>query len=543
MKRLRGFRHLLSASVFAIQSVVLFFVMRLDPDPHHDGVLYGAAVSVLNGGVPNRDAFAQYGPLVPGLQGMWLKIFGPSLLNIRLQAVLIILLCSLIIWIVARNYLSNLSSLILSTTWAFTIPAVLPWPTLYTTALILVSLLLLLDIKEHRVRENFAYVFFSGSLIAIGIFARIHLIAVFLALIIFFLLSNRYRKHGIMFLSGFLAAISICLSFLHINGALQSFITQSITWPLFAYASPNISKSYIVGMMWYPATAITFLAFLFLIVRASQSRVKHRSLFLITAGVFVLLLLASKIDRVGYLSLNNPRVLLIDFARNMLNSLDYTAAMIMFVSAIIFLAKRKRFSGSQKIVTFASIGTATQLYPLYDVNHLWMISPVFIFSSLVMFGDSRGFKRVRSGLDVLLVGLLIALAVQLALFIRIERAPLQSPSLTGMYAPRDFAFSLDSTMTLLEKEVTPGSTSFNCMNGIYAGAGGKYLASSQQFVDWGPDSKLAETGNLMFVCAIDSKKLQFYYRSGYVAIFKNPHIFFGERSPRGYWDVLLSRSK
>jgi hypothetical protein len=258
--------------------------------------------------------------------------------------------------------------------------------------------------------------------------------------------------------------------------------------------------------------------------------------------IFVSLFFISRFERTGYLSLRNPRIILIDYSKNMINSLDYAAAFLMIFSTFFVLFKVKQVKSYVAISVLYSTGILTQLYPLYDFGHLWYIAPLLIISSLVAFGNAELFiKYIKPNIYSVLSGLLVALALQIWSTTSIPRVPFDSPSLRGMLAPAAFAKQLDSTMLKLENYAKPGSTAFNCVNGIYSGAGGNYLASSRQFVSWGPDAELAITGNQVFLCAVTDATIDEYISNGYTVIFKDPLTLFGESQPRGYWNILLTK--
>ena len=76
-----------------IVNLVIF--PRLDVDPYHDGFIYPMALLVSQGGVPNKDFFSIYGPMAPFVQGIWLDVFGPSLLNLRTHGAILIVIISI----------------------------------------------------------------------------------------------------------------------------------------------------------------------------------------------------------------------------------------------------------------------------------------------------------------------------------------------------------------------------------------------------------------------------------------------------------------
>ena len=528
--------------VFLAQFGVLGLMMRLDPDPHHDGILYGAAVSVSNSGFPNRDAFAQYGPLIPELQGLWLRVFGPSLFNIRLQALFVMVFASICIWYVAKFYVSKRLAYLISSSWALTIPSVLPWPTAYTTLISILSLLMILDLKNNSLTSNVFRISSASSLIAIGTFGRIHLFALFFLVFFYILFVADQRSKVKYWAGGFVFTSLTILLFLQINGALKEFFAQCISWPLINYGGPDFNKSYIIGFFWYPVIAISLLTLL-MVTWWFKSRAFPKVLALaFPFFIFIVLFFVSRIERTGYLSLRNPRVMLIDYSKNMMNSLDYAAAFLLIIGSFFVLFKIKQVKSNVAISILYSTGILAQLYPLYDVNHLWLIAPLLIISSLVAFGNSLPFLEfIKPNLLSVLSGLLIALTLQIWSTTSIPRVSFDSPSLRGMLAPAPFANQLDSTMLKLQIYVKPGSSVFNCENGIYSGAGGNYLSSSRQFVNWGPSAELAMRGDTIFLCAVTNGKIDEYVASGYSVVFKVGLDPRGELGSKGNWNVLLQK--
>ena len=528
--------------VFAFQFAVVGLIMRLDPDPHHDGILYGAAVRISDSGVPNRDVFAQYGPLVPEIQGLWLRIFGPSLLNLRIQALLIFILVSVAIWNVAKLYTSRRTAHLISSTWILAIPSVLPWPNIYTTLISIISFILLVNLETRKIHGNPLRVFLASSLIGVGSFGRIHLVAIFILVSFYFLIVKNLRLKLVAWVCGFLSSVVSILVILHLNGALSDFISQCVSWSFFEYASPSINKSFIVGLFWFPV----IFALSALIILSVQSLIRLKRgvsvSYLLVTALFLSLLLISNVDRTGDLTLRNPKVLSIDFARNMLNSLDYSVAFAMALVFILGILKVKKVETGAALGVLYSVGVMTQLYPKYDINHLWLVSPMFIIGFLVAFGQTTLFRKLSVlPLQIVLVGLCITLVSQISYLAVQPRSNFESSSLKGMLGPTEFARSLDLTMLQLEKFAEPGSTVFQCNNGIFAGAGGNYLASSNSLVNWGPDADENELGSQVFFCGVSDEAINEVKSLGYKILFKVPLVYFRDKEPSGLWNVMLKR--
>lgn len=543
-----------SCFVFIGQFALLLNFMRMDPDPHHDGIVYAPAVAISSGGFPNKDVFAQYGPLVPTLQGLWIKLFGPELLNLRIQAALISVSMSIIIWYTVRNFIGEFKALLLSSVWVLTIPSVLPWPTLFSTLITLVSLLMLVDFKAKQITHHKVRILSSVIILSIGSFGRLHVLIVFVAVALLFLLKKDPRMPYLKYwLSGGFGTIATILFILGMFNALNSFINQSIIWPFFRYSRPEVTTSYIVNAFFYPTIFVACIC-LFLSVYLLQKKFTGFAVSqFYVVGLFVSFFIISQFAREGYLSLRNPKILAIDFSKNMLNSLSYLGAFSTFLAflTLVFYFKKVSFFSAVLIVYSASM--LTQLYPLYDISHLWMIAPILIICGVVIFSTYEFFKNfIDPSLSFFLIGLLTALILQANSFFSIDRVGFQSVSLKGMLAPNNYARELDKTLINLELILKPKSTKFDCINGIYAAAGGKYLASSPQFINWGPGngSRVVFTGGQgilrepiqgksIFVCAISSLQIETYSQLGYRTAIKDPVTLFGELKHTDYWNVLF----
>ena len=75
-------------AAFFLQGLILFLVAPLQVDPHHDGIILGAAVASANGQFGPGSAFSQYGPLSPLIHGFFLDLTSSSMLNLRYFAAL-----------------------------------------------------------------------------------------------------------------------------------------------------------------------------------------------------------------------------------------------------------------------------------------------------------------------------------------------------------------------------------------------------------------------------------------------------------------------
>ena len=154
----------LTFGVFALQAALLFLVAPLQIDPHHDGIILGSAIASADGFVGPAGAFSQYGPLTPLIHGFFLDLTGTTMFNLRLFAALNVLLISYFLHQVMLKIASKKVALTTSSAWVFTSAiwttsfpgALLPWPSLMATALILASISIFMnDFNNNSSFGNF----------------------------------------------------------------------------------------------------------------------------------------------------------------------------------------------------------------------------------------------------------------------------------------------------------------------------------------------------------------------------------------------------
>lgn len=102
-------RRRLVLQMAAAVGIALFFGLfsLLSVDPHHDGVVWKSALDFAHGMVVFRDSFNQYGFLTTVLQGAALRVFGDSLVVLKLLTVLFYLLSFFALDRLWRRFLSR----------------------------------------------------------------------------------------------------------------------------------------------------------------------------------------------------------------------------------------------------------------------------------------------------------------------------------------------------------------------------------------------------------------------------------------------------
>ena len=221
----------------------LFYFTRfapLDPEVHHDGVMAAAAIAVSEGKFPNKDVFAQYGPLAPTLQGIWVYFTEPTLLSIRVFTSVILAGTSVLMVILLSQFTRRSLSFLLAAVWAtsypfFILPVNLPWSSVITTFIALLILILALTaVKINEISSKFYFfTILSTFLGCISIFGRLHMILTLCAIALFSLCLNekkmQYLYLKIWAVTTFTTLFGV-LGLMSIVGALSPYINQSILW-------------------------------------------------------------------------------------------------------------------------------------------------------------------------------------------------------------------------------------------------------------------------------------------------------------------------
>ena len=536
----------------------LFFVFsayRLEPDPHHDGVIYGAAVGASQGLIPQRDFLSQYGPMQPLINGIWLKLFGTSMLNLRFFYCVLLVACSYLVYASLQRYIKNDLSLLIPTAWILTGPFGLPWPSILSTFIALISITFFEKaiLKNTTDRSATLFIFISGMAVGLGVFVRIHILIVFvlavIMLVVFVKVNIIKSQFAILWVTGFTTSITLLITFLHVTDSLRYYIYQSIVWPADFYGKLNITKSYIVNWFWYPATfgvIVLIVYFIKAYFEKSESKFRLIKTTIVSAAIFISSYFVSIQDKTGDLTLRNPKVLVITFADRLIHSVGYTAATLVILLAVSIIVKRKSFflnpiDPLKWIYLVYGLGIFGQLYPLYDNYHLWMISPIFLLSFSILSPIMRN-EYSHLAIKSVLVSLILALCIQQVGQLQIPRYSYKSEQLIGMQSSWVSARGTD--LTLLELQKVENKMKFNCGDGLYAVASGKYQAQDRNFYNWDPVLKMESVSTeYVFFCHSTRMKYSNYLKAGWEKVFEIPISIYFEGTTKVYWNVLLKNSK
>ena len=499
----------------------LFYFTRfnsLDPEVHHDGVMTAAAIAVSEGRFPNRDVFAQYGPLAPIVQGLWIRVTEPSLISLRNFTAILFALTAVIVVILLSRFTNKFMSWLITATWAasypfFILPMNLPWSSVITTLFALLILLLMLTaLNMERATPAFYFVTITASFLAcISVFGRIHMVLTVLSLALF---SNCFRDRKLRLLYLRIWALTSIVTLLGIIalmsalGVFSPYVDQSIFWASTRYVGNEVSLGKAQLMEQLLLLLFPMLSSIFYF---THRLIKNEANSLFSRILIPLLILAVapiSIIQVGHKSYLNPKYAVVSFSQNFTNWIGYATASFLvywFVRALV----RKSFTPLRSAIGFFGISILLQLYPLHDILHLYWITPVLIIVTAIWVDTDRSIfdgSKLRT-LKLILLPLLCVNLILSAYNLSISRVDYQRNSvLQGMRGKIDVVRSVQRTIDAVNSVSESGTIEFNCMDGIYAVSGGKYLPTGANFVNWGP--KVATNKEAKFVLACNLSRTE-----------------------------------
>ena len=525
-------RSILVTAVFLIGSYLITSQYLWNPDPHHDGIMFTAAIAFVDGLRPNIDYFAQYGPLASVIQGFGLLLFGKTLMGLRLLMSFLLVLTGLL---VSRRIFQIYGlglGLVFWISLAVAGPMGLPWSTVITTNLIVIVLFISFEVTNHEIHLRSTMLMLGTQLILVGSLVRIQLIVIFFALTVVFIINKKFMEKNFLkkFICCSLFTTTLSVVILDKFEILPSYIRQSFLWAFNYYATPSITLTYISGLIWFFIIPLVCYFMYTLVYNLFKFKTKISYVFLpiIILGLFKVLSTAYALVETGKQSLFNPSYFFYETLKRSLLSIDYLPVSL-FVGItfyLIFLTKRREATNAlnDHVLLAIGIGTLTQLYPLFDPWHLWMISPIFVMI-LSLGRYLRFIPKVHKSTFVIIFGILTT--VSTLGYIKNSSSQtfeFDSKILKGMTSSRADASQLDLTLLQLQKDY-PGvdQIKFLCTDGLYAAATQRYVSEDYMFVDWGLEStKIEAMTKSVFVCDYTKMQIEDFRQNGWNIVFELP---------------------
>ena len=467
-------------------------------DPLHDAFFFAQAHAINEGLAINKDIFTAYGPLIPLLLSLTLKIFGDYIIVTRVLGYFTSLISTIIFYKILKRKLDRNLSLTLAA-----LPIVLTsgnmeinsprW--IYTGGIWPTSLALLLSIlgwnyllknenrdtefssgKVTRVWESFA----TGAAVALLPYCRIQGLVTYATLIgILIWQSFAYRKEAskdysnqgnLVFFLGSLMTHAIIISYIFLRSSLSESATQLVFAP-FGVAG-NQGSTY--WFSWMKALAIsvilsTFLGVSLLIV--CKRITKMSAMTRVFCFALLILLIAYLFVLGNFYMYPGSIKLRLDlwFLKSVAGFTSWywwVAFEFAFIAIILTLVLNRRNNIAKRSYTQRSFRINTLVF-LSLLPHLFWnfgyVALLFPFSIIILIStpmkDLLG-KFGRPALIVVLnIGIIIGLVTSLIGFIQ-PSTNYHSKFLRGMSYTKNYGATLDKEIAFLEKYVSSGSTSF-----------------------------------------------------------------------------------
>jgi hypothetical protein len=505
---------------------------RWNPDPHHDGIVLTGAIAFIDGYLPNSEFFAQYGPLASVLQGIGLLIFGKSLFGLKLFTSALVIITGMLVSFRVYRIFGILMASAVWAIWSLTGPMGLPWPSLITTFMIVLGLGISFEIRGAALSLKPKSLILAVQILLVGALIRIHLLVIvgFILLVLYskrrLLPKHYFRKIVVISLFTIVSLVSALVFF----GILNSYLEQSIFWAFKHYATPEITMTYLSGLLWFVLIPLAS----FLIWKVTKLGLRRKFLIsFVLVNIFSLILIGSQISiKRNSQSLYNPIFFLTEFCRRMLLSWDYLSVSVFILLAGMMIFKQVRKTSEiplpEALLIAIGTGTLAQLYPLFDPWHIWMISPIFLLIISLLVSRVSLEAGFRSALLLTSAALTLVLSVQFSSNLLNQNFEFNSKLLRGMTSERTDSPNIDRTLIALEQlDSTETKIRFLCTDGLYAAASQHFMSEDFMYVDWGLGlSPVNESTKMIFVCNYTQEQIRVLSNQGWQLQFNisNGHL-------------------
>jgi hypothetical protein len=218
------------------------YFARLDPNWHHDGILFKPASDVAAGLSLFRETFSQYGALTTYLQAGAIALFGKSLLVIRYEAALFLSLTSAFFFLIVREIVPTFIAVLAIILWLCLAPfftqTFLPWSSIYALFFSILGVWVLLNgVNSGSLSlASWGYCVAAGICFAASFWARQPTGLLFPVMFTFFAFNYFDRSisrrttaiQALGYVCGFLLLNIAIFSWLFIDDALPDWWRQSI---------------------------------------------------------------------------------------------------------------------------------------------------------------------------------------------------------------------------------------------------------------------------------------------------------------------------
>lgn len=403
----------------------------IDPDPHHDGIQYGAALGVSEGLHIQSEVFSQYGPVTAWIQGMTLWLFGPELIWIRLLHVFLVMAIAIAMYLILKRAFSDSALAALapiawvaaSPDWSVKQPffQFWPWPSLLFDFFAVAALFLWLKSRHMDSFPQSQTLYASGAIVGLSGFTRSqNAFFLFLAMAIVLVFIDRIKIGGLqrflVFSLGTLSAGVAILAYLAITSSLDGFLNQAIYGPAKVYGGKLLDIIYLCDNYFIPA--FLFFLLVLLVYRIfSTGQIRWMVTYLIFASSYLGLILGA------FANLTSTQVNKIlshtsyqgDFYLSPIFVLSLAVVAVPFIPFMLFahqivmndpsssnvgMSRQRRRNQYFKslMISFVAILSISQLVPVRDPYRLLAFATLTIPLTIFVYQVSSSFSWKSKGL-------------------------------------------------------------------------------------------------------------------------------------------------
>jgi hypothetical protein len=476
--------------VFLLTLIIYLPFSRLGVDPHHDGIMLTPALVVARGGVIHQDIFSQYGPITAYMQALFVWIFGPHLLSIRIASVIYLSLAVALLYSSWRRVFGEGIALfayllLISSSYFFVSNSPMhPWSS--DVMLFLQALTVYLLVVGHSSHGKNAYILTYLGGFVLGLQFANRYVSAFLMLIglsIYFYLLHKKRELRTLWF-GVLTSTGAALLLLLLSGSYSEWYFQAIQFPRNWVSNVSGSSGWLAvrGALItqaLPGAALLLMAvFGFNAVSSCYRFLSSLQRLLIVLFVSLVLIVSSPKLTIPYW---NTNAILWSFAGLLLISTPWYL--------LRFSNRDTNTATGEMIPFFAATAASAAIFPISDIRHLyWGLIPA-IGPGLMFLKSHLHLKRNQIVLALLSLALLVPSTLQTVdETLNMDRVAVANvPILKGMLMDRKYGQFFEHRFKVVDKflAVHPTTPILNiCSDGLFASLAPALKFPDPYFVSW-----------------------------------------------------------
>jgi hypothetical protein len=475
--------------VFLLTLIIYIPFSRLGVDPHHDGIMLTPALVVARGGVIHRDIFSQYGPITAYLQAVFVWIFGPQLLSIRIASATYLSLAVALLYSSWRRIFGEGIALfsyllVISSSYFFVSNSPMhPWSS--DVMLFLQALTVYLLVVSHSLQGKKAAVFTYMGGFVLGLQFANRYVAAFLMLIgisIYYLFAKKEKLRYLWL--GVVSSAGAALLLLSLSGSYNEWYFQAIQFPRnWVSDVSGIGGWYAIrnAIISHSLPGAALLLMIVLGFNAASSRIK-----ILTSLQRVIIVLFTTL----FLIITSPNLTVPYW--NTSDILWTFAGLLLIATPWYFLRFQNDVVGDttgEAILFIAAAAASTAIFPISDIRHLyWGLIPS-IGPGLMFLKSHINLKRNQVVLASLSLVLLVPSTLQnVETTVEMDRISVaNAPILQGMLMDRKYSQFFNGRFQIIDRflAVHPETPVLNiCSDGLFASLAPVLKFPDPYFVSW-----------------------------------------------------------